>query len=236
MSGAPALYLTPAPASSSGLVLLDWTSATESNTGGKGANTSLGETVRFEAAAVQQLLTTLNGYAIAVEIPDKPADATGIRLLMEIATPDAAPAIGANAGIHLAITTQAALAANTGVVAGVEYQNTGTRYRTHAECKKLGTAPAGTTIIDTAAAAGKLYVELIGRLSRDNGELIHVSAGVWGEDGTTNGENYHHLDVTGVTGTTFYAMILAEQNDAAPGDTLDSQNIRVWGEWLQKAA
>jgi len=222
----------PIPAAAGGeeAVLIDWTGATESNTGGKGGNTDInGTSIRVEIAAVQQLLTTLNCYTIAKEIEGKPVAASGLRLFAKIGNPDQAPAIGANAGIHFAIATQDTPATNKGVICGIELQDSpGPRYRAQAECKKLGTNPAGVTIIDVAdVSVAALVVELRVRFDPTTGNILHAASIVYGADGV----NAHHLDVTGVTGTTFYAMILCEQDNATPGDVLDMDGIQVWRLW-----
>lgn len=226
---------SPPSSAAAALALVDMTGATEVNTGNKGANTSFGSTSRFEVKAVQQSPSALDCHLGAVQLTDKPAGAIGVRVLLEVATPDPSPAIGSStAGFYLFVGTSATVANNSGYLAGFQLQHSpGPRYRAQG-VSRMGTNPSGTTIIDTTANADLLYVEIVVYFDA-SGAPKEAFARVWGESGSTDGLDVYNQQ-SGLTGTDIYVGMCGHQAGASPADEVDFQGIRVWREWLEKAA
>lgn len=224
---------TQAPAAAAGATTLDLSSGvTETNTGQKGGNTSLGTTNRIEIAAVHgQPNVDNDAYTCTKQLTDKPAGAVGIRVTMVCSTPDQAAAIGANAGLYLYLGTTAAPTSNQAYLSGWQWQNTGTRYRTHESVTRLGTVPGGTTVIDTQAAVGTLYHEMVVYLD-ETGKPTRAISRCWGEDGSTNGLKTGAQTAALSSGTDIYVGFCCDQQGATPGDVLDMQDVVFTYEWL----
>jgi len=219
--------------SEGGLVALDMTGATESNTGQKGGNTSLGLVSRIEVAAVHgRPDSSLDAYQAAVAVPDRPASGVvGIRVRMKVATPDPAPAIGTNAGLYLYVGNTAALTSNTAYLCGLQLQaSPSIRYRALG-ISKAGSVPAGTTIIDLASNAGTLYVDMAVYFEKA-GPPDSVASRVWGEGGSTDGEKTYVLSNTLVAGADIYVGFCCDQGGATPGDVLDMQDVTFSYQWM----
>ena len=220
-----------APAASSGATTLDMSGATETNTGQKGGNTSLGTTNRIEIAAVHGRPDGGNdAYTATVQLTDKPAGATALLARMVCSTPDAAAAITTGAGLYLYVGTTAAPTSNQAYIGGWEWQAVGTRYRAKSGVTRLGSVPGGTTIIDAQADAGVLHTLMFVPLKAD--KPSEAMARVWGSDGSTDGLDIGNQASALTSGTDVYMGFVCDQHAATPGDVLDMQDVVFTYEWI----
>lgn len=205
---------------------------TESNTGQKGGNTSLGTSSDIEVAAVQGDPNNLNCYMAMVELPGRPPNATGVTLHMTCNNPDKTAAIGDNAGLYAALGTVAALTLNQQYVWGWEWQNTSTRYRTHENAARMGNNPAGVTVIDTQADVGILHAKGSVLLDPSTGLPVRCTGQAWGSGGVLNGssDGAQAANLLSV-GAALYGGFCCEQASATPGDVLFMQNTVFEVEW-----
>ena len=224
----------PPAQSDAGMITVDMSGATESNTGQKGGNTSLGQSSRIEIAAVHGRPDSgLDSYTATVELTDKPADAIGIRVSMTCSTPDAAAAIGSNAGLYLYFGSTATPTQNAAYLAGWQWQNVNTRYRTHEGVSRMGTVPGGVTIIDTQANVGELYAVM--DIYLDETDLpTRAASRIWGEGGVTNGLNTGSGSSNLTSATNFYVGFCCDQEGVSPGDSLDMSDVVIKYCWTTK--
>lgn len=215
-----------------GLVTLDLAGATESNTGQKGPNTSLGVVSRFEVSAVHgRPDSSLDAYMSAIGIGDRPSNTTGLRVVFTCSTPDPSPAIGASAGIGLFVGTAATPILNQGYVALIQVQNSpGPRYR-GIGLNRIGTTNTGTTVLDNCSDAGSLHLDLV--LYFDSGDVPeHAMVRSWSSAGVTNGVALRSQSSGLLSGTDIFIGLVGDQQGASPLDVLDMQDIVIQYEWL----
>jgi hypothetical protein len=209
---------------------LDLTGATETNTGQKGGNTSLGTTNRIEVAAVHGRPDAGNdAYCATVQLT-VPSGVTGIIARMVCSTPDATASILSGAGLYLYVGTTAAPTSAQAYICGWEWQATGTRYRAKDGVQRIGTVPAGTTIIDEQSAAGVLHALMYVPFD-ETGKPTKAMARVWGSGGSTNGLSTGNNTAALSTGAEVHMGFCCDQQNASPGDVLDMQVVVFTYEW-----
>jgi len=210
---------------------LDLTGATESNTGQEGGNTSLGTTNRIEVAAVHGRPDSgVDAYAATKQLTDKPAGAVGIRVSMTCSTPDAAAAIGGNAGLYLLVSNTAALTASRGYFAGWYWTNTGTMYKA-GKAARVGAAATQGGNLDAQADVGTLHASMVVWL--DDADTPEVAAArAWALAGTTNGADPSSATSALTAGSEVHVGFVCDQQGATPGDVLDMQDVVFTYEWL----
>jgi len=172
----------------------------------------------------------VDAYAATKQLTDKPAGAVGIRVSMTCSTPDAAAAIGSNAGLYLLVSNTAALTASRGYFAGWYWINSGTIYKA-GKAARVGAAATQGGNLDAQANVGTLHASMVVWL--DDADTPEIAAArSWALAGTTNGADPSSATAALTAGSEVHVGFVCDQQGATPGDVLDMQDVVFTYEWL----